>query len=323
MTSVDLALARATFLRRVAYKGNWLFTVIVGGAGLLASLALWEHVLADGDLAGYDWHGMRAYLVIGYFAMTLTVGAGDWLIATRILDGLVAIDLTKPIDFQRARAVEFIGGLFATIPGAAVAIGAAAALSGLPAPVSPLAGALTGLSLALTFPLSFGVIYLGVLTCFWTRRYMGVLWARDSIILFLSGMLVPVALFPDWLEVVAWSLPFVHFTTTPSSIYLGRVDTAGSLGLLSLQAAWVIGLWWLGRLVWSRAIRKVTIHGGLRTARLQRLPPLGEGPAHGHSRVPSGLLGHVGLGAVQPGHHLRIPGRPVRLDRLDRRMGLP
>ncbi|THV38530.1 ABC transporter permease [Glycomyces buryatensis] len=262
MNRVDLALARVTFLRRIAYRGNWIFTVVIGGAGLLASLALWESLLADGAVGGYDWYAMRGYLIIGYFSMTVTVGSGDWLIAQRILDGLVAVDLTKPVDFQRARAAEFIGGLFATLPGALFAIGAAALIAGIPAPASPLAGALTLVSIALVFPLSFGVIYLGTLACFWTRRFLGIVWARDSVLMFFSGMLVPVALFPDWLKVIAWALPFVHFTTTPASIYLGRVSELGALGLLAAEAAWAIALWWLARLIWNHAVKKVTIHGG-------------------------------------------------------------
>lgn len=260
--AADFALARMTFHRRVIYKGNWLFTVIVGGAGLLASLALWEHVLADRTLGGYDWDGMRAYLVIGYFSMTITVGAGDWPMATRILDGMVAVDLTKPIGFQRARASEYIGGLFATAPMAAVAIGGAALIAGVPGPATPLAGVLTLVSVALAFPLSFGVVYLSILSCFWTKRFQGVMWARNSIIMFFSGMLVPIALFPGWLGVITWSLPFAHFTTTPASIYLGRVDTAGALGLLAAQAAWVVCLWWISRLLFRHAVRTVTIHGG-------------------------------------------------------------
>ncbi len=54
----------------------------------------------------------------------------------------------------------------------------------------------------------------------------------------------------------------MHFTTTPASIYLGRVGTGGALGLIVVEAAWSVGLLLLARLIWGRLVRKVTIHGG-------------------------------------------------------------
>jgi ABC-2 type transport system permease protein len=262
MLAVDVALARLTFRRRVAYRFNWLFTVVIGGGGMLASLALWEHLLADGALAGYDWNAMRAYLIIAYVTMTVAIGGADVDVADRILDGLVAIDLTKPVDFQRARAAEYIGSVIAALPGALFGVAAAALLVGFPAPATPLAGALTAVSLLLSLPLSFGVVFLGVITCFWVRRYLGIMWAREAVTMFFSGMLIPLSFFPEPLRILAWCLPFAHFTTTPTGIYLGRYDTLASLGLLAAQAAWVAALWWLARLLWRGAVRQVTVHGG-------------------------------------------------------------
>jgi ABC-2 type transport system permease protein len=262
MLAADLALARITFKRRVAYRTSWLFTVVIGGGGMLASLALWEHLLGDGRLAGYDWNAMRAYLILGFVTMTVAIGGADWNIADRILDGQVAIDLTKPVDFQRARAAEYIGSILAAAPGTVVGVAAAALLVGFPAPATPVAGALTAVSLVLSLPLSFCVMFLGVLTCFWVRRYLGIMWAREAVTMFFSGMLVPLAFFPEPLRILAWCLPFAHFTTTPTGIYLGRYDTVASLGLLAAQAAWVVALWWSARFLWRRAVRQVTVHGG-------------------------------------------------------------
>jgi ABC-2 type transport system permease protein len=112
------------------------------------------------------------------------------------------------------------------------------------------------------FPLAFGVTYLSVLVCFWTRRYLGVMWLREALLSFFSGLMIPLAFMPGWLQSIAWALPFPHFTTTPSAIYLGRVDTAGALGLIAAEAAWAVGLWFLGRFVFRQAVKKVTVHGG-------------------------------------------------------------
>ncbi|WP_112138560.1 ABC transporter permease [Glycomyces dulcitolivorans] len=262
MASVDLALATISFKRKIAYKTTWIFSVLFGGWSLLAGLAVWSNLIGDGEMGGYDWQAMKAYLIIGFLTSTLAWAGSDWDMANRILDGLVAVDLTKPVDFQRARAGEYIGGMVASVPAAALGTTAAVLIFRPAPPDSALAAVLTVVSVLLIFPLAFGINYLSVLTCFVTQRFLGIQWARDTMLAFFSGMMVPLALMPVWLQATAWALPFVHFTTTPASIYLGRVGTAGALGLLAAQAAWAAALWVIGRLIWSQLVKKVTVHGG-------------------------------------------------------------
>lgn len=262
MASLDLAFARITFKRKIAYKYTWIFSILFGGWSLLAGLAVWSHLIGDGELGGYDWAAMRAYLIIGFLTATLAWAGSDWDMANRILDGHVAIDLTKPVDFQRARAAEYIGGMAASLPAAFLGTAAAFLIFRPAPPASALAAALALVSVLLIFPLAFGIAYLGTLVCFVTQRFLGIQWAKDSLVAFFSGMMVPLALMPVWLQGIAWVLPFVHFTTTPALIYLGRVDAAGALGLLAAQAAWAVGLWFIARLIWNRLVKKVTIHGG-------------------------------------------------------------
>ncbi|HEX2143959.1 MAG TPA: ABC-2 family transporter protein [Glycomyces sp.] len=262
MASVDVALATIAFKRKIAYKTTWLFSILFGGWALLAGLAVWNHLIGDGEVGGYDWQAMKAYLIIGFLTSTLAWAGSEWDMANRILDGLVAIDLTKPVDFQRARAGEYIGGMIASVPAAVLGTAAAVLIFQPAPPASAFAGLLTAFSLLFIFPLAFGISYLAVLTCFFTQRFLGIQWAKDSMVAFFSGMMIPIALMPTWLEGLAWAMPFVHFTTTPAAIYLGRVDTAGAFGLIAAEAAWALGLWVIARLLWRHLVKKVTIHGG-------------------------------------------------------------
>ncbi|GAB3659680.1 ABC-2 family transporter protein [Glycomyces tarimensis] len=260
--AVDRALAILAIKRRLAYKGSFFIGLILGGGGLLVLMALWHNLLAGGSLAGYDWDAMRAYQIISFITATMAFGAADWYIADRILDGLIAIDLTKPVDFQRARAAEFIGSMVATLPTALVGFVGAWLLFRPPGPVSPVAGILTAGSVVLIFPLVFEVVFLTIMVCFWTKRYLGIMWAREALMSFFAGMMIPLAFMPGWLQAVAWATPFPHYTTTPTEIYLGRVDTPAALGLIAAEAAWVVGLWVAARLLWRYAVKRVTVHGG-------------------------------------------------------------
>ncbi len=78
----------------------------------------------------------------------------------------------------------------------------------------------------------------------------------------LSGLLIPMAFFPDRLQkVLAW-LPFEHIAYTPLQIYLGKLDHPTTLRMLGIQWFWVVALLVLAHLWWSRASEKITIHGG-------------------------------------------------------------
>jgi len=260
---MDLALTAIAFKRRAAYKTQWLVGSLIGGTELLTSLALWSAVLAErGEVGGYDWDAMRTYYVLAFITATITFAGTEGLTAQRILDGMVAIDLLKPVDFQRARAAEYTGGVLGNLPTLGVGLTVSVLfLAPLP-PVSFTAGALALLSVALGVPLSFGLMFLSTMLCFWTRSYHGIMWSRRTITAFFSGLMVPLALMPAGLQAVVGWLPFVHIATTPSNIYLGRVDTAGALGLVALEAAWCVALWFIGRVLWNRAIKVVTVHGG-------------------------------------------------------------
>jgi ABC-2 type transport system permease protein len=260
--AVDRALVVIAFKRRLAYKAHWFFALAIGGGSMLVAMVMWQNLIGNGTLAGYDWESMRAYTIIGFMAATMVFGAADWIIADRILDGQIAVDLTKPVDFQRARAAEYVGSMISTIPTVVMGVLGASLLFDPPGPATPAAGLLTAVSFVLLFPLAFGLTYLSTLVCFWTKRYMGIMWLREALLSFFSGLMIPLAFMPGWLQAVSWALPFPHFTATPAAIYLGQVDVAGALGLIAAEAAWAVGLWFAGRLVFRIAVRKVTVHGG-------------------------------------------------------------
>lgn len=261
--AADLATTRISLKRRAAYKKQWLIGALVAGVELFTSLALWRIVLEErGEIAGYDWAGIQTYYVIAFIAAAFTFGGAEDIAAQRILDGMVAIDLLKPVDFQRARAAEYIGSALGNLP--TIAIGLIVALfflHPLP-PASLIAGVLALVSTVLILPLAFALMFLSIMLCFWTRNYHGVLWSRRTLTAFLSGLMIPLALMPPGLQAVIQWLPFVHFSTTPSNIYLGRVATTEALGLIALEALWCAVLLILGRVLWSRAVKVVTVHGG-------------------------------------------------------------
>jgi len=114
----------------------------------------------------------------------------------------------------------------------------------------------------LLVPLKFLIVYVSTLACFWTQNYMGVQWARLAVVNLLSGALIPLVYLPHWLATAAQWSPFAGLTSTPALIFLGRVDVRDGLVLVFVQLAWVLVLWFGARLVWRKALRRLTVNGG-------------------------------------------------------------
>lgn len=107
----------------------------------------------------------------------------------RILDGAIASDLTKPVDFQNMCFFQTIGqasieGLITLV----LVVSVAVLVTDLSAYLAPWRLLLFGISLLLAFFLKFCLVYLGVLMCFFTSNGYGVVYLRQVICDVFSGL---------------------------------------------------------------------------------------------------------------------------------------
>ena len=256
------ALVRATARAALAYRLNLLLGLGAVIVQLVALLAVWRVVLAQSSVHGFTWPQMRAYLLVAFAAGTVVSLMGDFRMAFRILDGDVALDLVKPVDYQKARLAEAIGGLWIEVILIGVVVGVTLAVTGgVDTPAGP-AFALFAVSMLLLVPLKFLIVYVSTLTCFWTQNFIGVQWARLAVVNLFSGALIPLAFLPGWLATVAQWSPFGGLTSTPALIFLGRIGVGDGLRLVAVQLGWVVVLWFGARLVWRAGLRRLTVNGG-------------------------------------------------------------
>src|SRR5690606_19554835 len=109
-------------------------------------------------------------------------------------------------------------------------------------------------SVALASGVGFAVRFLTNLSTFWLLDNRGVDQLVTMALLFFSGMLVPIVLFPSWLEATARALPFAAMIQLPVELFMGRHDTTGEIvGVLIVQAGWLIALLAAGRAMLAAA----------------------------------------------------------------------
>jgi ABC-2 type transport system permease protein len=83
-----------------------------------------------------------------------------------------------------------------------------------------------------------------------------------SIVTIFTGMVIPLPLFPDWLQPVLQWQPLRGVVDVPYRIYSGDILPAPAMGEIVLQACWVVLLIWCGRWLLTVRLRRLVVQGG-------------------------------------------------------------
>jgi ABC-2 type transport system permease protein len=260
------AFSKASLQVMLVYKSSLALNLIGTVFYVVAMFYLWQTIFLrqTGALPGnFSWQEMKAYILIAFLLNSVLTWYDEWVMGRDIREGLVAVDLARPIDFQAKRFADAMGPVpIELLSALVVACTVALIFGGIALPADPAHAALFGLSAVLAAITKFALIYCVSMVAFWTTGVTGLSWGRMAIQNIFSGALIPLVFFPSWLQAVAAVLPFQGLVSTPAMAYLGKLDWSTTVMLVAIQAVWAVGLLMLGRLAWRSASRMVTIHGG-------------------------------------------------------------
>nr|WP_090581357.1 ABC transporter permease [Paenibacillus sp. OV219] len=79
---------------------------------------------------------------------------------------------------------------------------------------------------------------------------------------FLAGLIIPVPLMPGWMQNIVYMLPFHWTADFPFRVFTGELSKTETLSGLAAQAAWLVGLIALGKILMNKALRGVVVQGG-------------------------------------------------------------
>ena len=184
-------------------------------------------------------------------------------VTSAIKDGSVALQLTKPVDFQAYWFADECGRAFYYL-----------LMRGFPTffisllffkvtlPQQPTIFMAFTVSMMLAVFMSNAITITIFSSGFWTLDTTGISGMSYSIITLFSGMLVPIALWPEWLAHIARWLPFEGLIDIPFSIYLGKITGVEIWIAISKQTVWTLFFIGLGRLFLTRGFSRLVIQGG-------------------------------------------------------------
>ncbi len=260
---VDWEIAKRGWRRYAAYP--W---ATVAGAftntifGFLLAYILLAVYRSRADVGGFDAADAVTYVWLSQ-SMIMTVYIFSWWeLAWRIRDGSITTDLLRPLNPQRYWLAFDLGRapyhfLFRGLP--PFVLGALVFELRYPSPLDALAFVV---SLTLAVVVSFGFRFIYNSVAFWLLDFRGVITLSTTIVVFFSGMAIPLRFMPPALRDICYALPFGSVIQTPVDIWLGKREGAALLGMLALQLFWAVALLAIGQFVLQRATRKVVVQGG-------------------------------------------------------------
>lgn len=216
------------------------------------------------EIGGFDSLDAVTAIFVGQGLYPLTISSmGDAEVAERIRSGEVAVDLVRPYDFQGWWAAVGIGRAFQMgLTRGLVPVAVGGITVGLRWPDSVGVWLLFLVSVALAAAVAFAWGFLLQLCAFWILDIRGPYQIGWLAAQFLSGLHLPVVVFPDGLEAIVRALPFVALVQLPAELFLGKHRGVDALGVLGVQVGWLVVLVLAGRLVLARAVRRLVVHGG-------------------------------------------------------------
>ncbi len=203
------------------------------------------------------------YVWLGQAFLALLPWNQDNDLRTMIRTGGVGYELLRPVDlygfwYCRALAFRTAPTLLRAVP----LIAFAGVFMSMDAPASWAAAGAFAASMIGAVLLSSAITTLFSITMMWTISGDGVFALAPGIVGVLSGMLVPIPLFPDWAQTALNILPFRGLVDTPYRFYLGHIPGADLPLLLLHQLAWALAIVLIGRWLLSRGLQRLVIQGG-------------------------------------------------------------
>jgi len=226
-------------------------------------LVVWSTIAdqSGGTVGGLSAGEFAAYYIVWTLVRTMNIVFTPYGWESRIREGELSGQLLRPLHPIHYDLAWFAGG---KIPWVLFYLPIAVVLTLVFNPtfdVRPLEVVVFGVAVWGAYLIrTFNQTALGLI-CFWTTRVGALFQLYIALELLLSGRLVPLTLFPEWVQTVAWFLPFRWTFYFPIQTLVGDLTNAELLGGLAMQVFWTVVGIGVFSLVWRHAIKRYTAVG--------------------------------------------------------------
>lgn len=251
-------------IRSLSYKfevyGNILMQMII----MIASAYFWKALFKNADsVQGVTVDTMLVYTVVSSMISIILSSDVEWRIMKSVEKGTIAIDMMRPINVFSIFFAEDIARLISLffqnlLP--VFVIGSI--IIGIPKPASVSALVYFLLSLIMAFFINWFIAAMFGMISFWAFEMSAIFQVKKHLVRLLSGSIIPIWFFPNWLQDVLNALPFAYLYQLPLDIYIGKATSADIKRGMLVQFLWLLAVTMLFIVFEKRVTKKVMIQGG-------------------------------------------------------------
>lgn len=255
--------------RNMAYKGAFYLFIVCSLFASFINYYLWMAIYGSSEsatLGGLSQSEMVVYVFMSYIASTMVMISISRNVSQDVTKGNIAMTLIKPMDYRLSLIAQSLGTMIYHFLMPAVFVWIALEIYkvkvlGLPMVhianiVLFLVSVCLSFLIYVLFDFCFGMI------AFITTYLFGMQMAKDALMSFLTGQLIPLSFFPAVVQRLFDFLPFSSMVYTPVMIYLGKYTGSMLMLVLARQAVWVVLLYLLGSVIWKHVTKRLIVLGG-------------------------------------------------------------
>ncbi len=255
------------FQKQLAYRAGVIMFILGEFLTLSITMFLWNAIYKSSEetvINGFTFEEMIIYLLMMFLTAGLTSVNVLYTISSEVKDGSIAINLVRPINFEKRMFFEALGTplynllVIFTIGFTIVNIFYYKISGGIDIANIGLYFLSTTLGLIITFYFYyiFGLLSFKIINMWGTSQMV------EAVVMLLSGFLIPITFFPQWALKIIELLPFSSQIYTPVMIYLGKLDSNEIVKAIIIQVVWIGILMIIAKVTWKKLIKSLTILGG-------------------------------------------------------------
>jgi ABC-2 type transport system permease protein len=233
--------------------GRLVFVAIILGV----FSALWQAVAEAGMPLPVDRTAMVWYLAVTEW-VTLSPLMIHVDIEADIRRGDIAYQLGRPYSYLVSLVAHGLGALAVRAPLVGLAAFACAYTFTGRTPAASVFAWIVPLGL-MAMVVLYGLHVLTGLAAFWMGDVTPVFWVWQKLLFILGGLMLPLAIYPVWLQQVAWWTPFPAVLAGPAGFVL---DAGNGWSAALRLGAWALAIALAARALLDRATRTLQVNGG-------------------------------------------------------------
>lgn len=255
-----------SFLQSLQFRLGAFITVVGNFIYIAIVYNLWKGIYNSAGVEiinGLSFSDTMIYLVLASALNSSLDSFLVWKMSEDIKSGKITLDLLKPLNYFKYKAFLYFGEMSFTF-----------IVTFIPTFVFvyfiskfgfELNWNLIFFFLSIIFSMFLNVTFdfcVGILG-FYTKSVWGVNTLKEAVVMLLSGVLIPLNFFPNFVRNIITYLPFQAIYNLPMQQLIDRgLSLSDRFTYIGIQIIWIFLFGMIGNVFWNHSLKKLTVNGG-------------------------------------------------------------